>query len=191
MEEKINDNVEETCTEEVNEEKETDTSEKKEKKFAKKDKILKLEEEIASLKEELAASKNAYYKAYADTENLKKRLQNDADMIRKYRVQGFASDILPAIDNLERALAVKSENEELINYMNGLQMVYQQIMTALSNEGVKVIEAKDKPFDPNLHQALLTEKVEGVESGIVLEEIQKGYILKDRVIRATLVKVSE
>ena len=68
---------------------------------------------------------------------------------------------------------------------------YQQIMNALSNEGVSAIEAKDKPFDPKVHQALLTEKVEGVESGIVLEEIQKGYMLKDRVLRATLVKVSE
>ncbi len=188
MEENKKEQVEETTEETMETE---ETVEKKEKKLGKKDKIAKLEEEIASLKEELAASKNAYYKAYADTENLKKRLQNDADTIRKYRAQGFASDILPAIDNLERALAVTSENEEMINYMNGLQMVYQQIMSALSNEGIKVIEAKDKPFDPNLHQALLTEKVEGVESGIVLEEIQKGYILKDRVIRATLVKVSE
>jgi len=153
--------------------------------------VEKLNEKIAELEKELAKAKNDYYMAYADTQNMRKRLQNDADMIRKYRIQGFAADILPAIDNLERALAVVSENEEVKNYMSGINMVYQQIMNALSNEGVSAIEAKDKPFDPKVHQALLTEKVEGVESGIVLEEIQKGYMLKDRVLRATLVKVSE
>ena len=153
--------------------------------------IEKLNARIAELEAELAKAKNDYYMAYADTQNMRKRLQNDADMIRKYRIQGFAAHILPAIDNLERALNVVSENEEVKNYMNGVNMVYQQIMNALTNEGVSVIEAKDKPFDPKVHQALLQEKVEGVESGIVLEEIQKGYMLKDRVLRATLVKVSE
>ena len=153
--------------------------------------IEKLNARIAELEAELAKAKNDYYMAYADTQNMRKRLQNDADMIRKYRIQGFAADILPAIDNLERALSVVSENEEVKNYMNGVNMVYQQIMNALTNEGVSVIEAKDKPFDPKVHQALVMEKVEGVESGIVLEEIQKGYMLKDRVLRATLVKVSE
>ncbi len=164
---------------------------KKEKKKRKKDEIELLKEEILQLKEELGASKNAYYKAYADTENLKKRLQSDTDTIRKYRIQGFLADVLPVIDNLERALLVKSENEELIKHAEGLKMIHQQLMSALEREGVSVIEAKGKAFDPHLHQALMQEKVEGVESGQVLEEIQKGYMLKDRVVRATLVKVSE
>lgn len=174
----------------VNEEETASLKDKFLKKKENKD-IEKLNARIAELEAELAKAKNDYYMAYADTQNMRKRLQNDADMIRKYRIQGFASDILPAIDNLERALSVVSENEEVKNYMNGVNMVYQQIMNALTNEGVSVIEAKDKPFDPKVHQALLQEKVEGVESGIVLEEIQKGYMLKDRVLRATLVKVSE
>lgn len=179
---------EETCTCEKEE-----ASSLKDKFLKKKEnkEVEKLNEKIAELEKELAKAKNDYYMAYADTQNMRKRLQNDADMIRKYRIQGFAADILPAIDNLERALAVVSENEEVKNYMSGINMVYQQIMNALSNEGVSAIEAKDKPFDPKVHQALLTEKMEGVESGIVLEEIQKGYMLKDRVLRATLVKVSE
>ncbi|NBK99666.1 MAG: nucleotide exchange factor GrpE [Erysipelotrichia bacterium] len=165
---------------------------KKEKKHKKKDKeIESLKEEIVKLQEELATTKNAYYKAYADTENLKKRLQSDADTLRKYRIQSFAQDILPAIDNLERALTIEASSEDMQNYINGINMIYQQLMTSLEREGVKVIEAKDKVFDPNVHQALIQEKVEGVESGMVVEEIQKGYMLKDRVLRATLVKVSE
>lgn len=174
----------------VEEESSTDKSEKKFFKKKKKKEEL-LEDEIIELREELAKTQNMYYKAYADTENLKKRLQNDADTLRKYRIQSFAQEILPAIDNMERAIAFEGKDEEMKNYVEGINMIYQQLKTALEAEGVTVIEALDKPFDPNLHQALVTEKVEGVEPGIVLEEIQKGYLLKDRILRASLVKVSE
>lgn len=179
---------------ETQEHEELEEGEKKEKKgFFKKKKSKEeaLEEEIIGLREELAKTQNMYYKAYADTENLKKRLQNDADTLRKYRIQSFAQEILPVMDNLERAIGFEAKDEEGKNYVNGINMVYQQIKIALENEGVTAIECLDKPFDPNIHQALVTEKVEGVEPGIVLEEIQKGYMLKDRVIRASLVKVSE
>lgn len=151
----------------------------------------KLEAEIEELREELAKTQNMYYKAYADTENLKKRLQNDADTLRKYRIQSFAIEILPAIDNLERVLANEVEDEALTSYVDAVKMIYQQFMNALKNEGVEPIECLDKPFDPNFHHALVMEKVEGKEPGMVIEEIQKGYKLKDRVIRASLVKVSE
>lgn len=154
-------------------------------------KIEALEAEIASLKEELATSKNAYFKAYADAENMKKRLQAEADMTRKYRIQSFASEVLPVLDSLERALAVKSEDPAIVNYVKGFEMIYNQLVSILEKEGVKEIEAENKPFDPNFHQALMQEAVEGVESGMVIQVLQKGYMLKDRVLRATLVKVSE
>ncbi|MDF9823657.1 molecular chaperone GrpE [Breznakia sp. PF5-3] len=172
------------------EESETAPTEKKLFKKKKKKEEL-LEEEITSLKEELGKMQNAYYTAYADTENLRKRLQNDADMLKKYRIQSFAQEILPAIDNLERAINFEAKEEDMKNYVEGIKMIYQQIKTALEKEGVTAIDCLEKPFDPNLHQALVSEKVEGVESGIVVEEIQKGYLLKDRVLRASLVKVSE
>lgn len=177
----------------VEEETKEDTKkeDKKASKFSKKKKIEELEEEIIKLKEEVAASKNAYFKAYADAENLKKRLQAEADNVRKYRIQSFAVEVLPIIDNLERALNVKSDDESLKNYVKGFEMIYQQLIVTLEKEGVKEIEALNKPFDPNVHQALMQESVEGVESGIVVEVLQKGYMLKDRVLRATLVKVSE
>lgn len=177
----------------VEEETKEDTKkeDKKASKFSKKKKIDELEEEIIKLKEEVAASKNAYFKAYADAENLKKRLQAEADNVRKYRIQSFAVEVLPIIDNLERALNVKSDDESLKNYVKGFEMIYQQLIATLEKEGVKEIEALNKPFDPNVHQALMQESVEGVESGIVVEVLQKGYMLKDRVLRATLVKVSE
>ena len=150
-----------------------------------------METEIVKLKEEVAANKNAYFKAYADTENLKKRLQAESENVRKYRIQSFAMEILPVLDNLERALDVKVDDQNVKNYAKGFEMIYQQLVSILEKEGVKEIEALDKPFDPNYHQALMQEPKEGVESGMVIEVLQKGYMLKDRVLRATLVKVSE
>lgn len=157
----------------------------------KKKEIELLKNEIEELKKELEVSKNAFYKAYADTENTKRRLQQDFETSNKYKLQSFAKEIMPVIDNLERALAVQSESEECINYGKGFQMIYTQLTELLKNSGVSEIEAMNKPFDPNFHQALLQEPVEGVESGMVVEVLQKGYMYKDRILRPTLVKVSE
>lgn len=185
VEETKPENSEDTVCEEPKEEKE------KKALFGKKKKIEELETEIVKLKEEVAANKNAYFKAYADTENLKKRLQAESENVRKYRIQSFAMEILPVLDNLERALDVKVDDQNVKNYAKGFEMIYQQLVSILEKEGVKEIEALDKPFDPNYHQALMQEPKEGVESGMVIEVLQKGYMLKDRVLRATLVKVSE
>lgn len=160
-------------------------------KFGKKKRIQELEEEVAKLQEELAVSKNAYYKAYADADNMKKRLQSEAENVRKYRIQSFASEVLPVLDSLERALDVKVDDQNIKNYVKGFEMIYTQLKHILEKEGVTEIDALNKPFDPNFHNALMQETVEGVESGIVVEVLQKGYMLKDRVLRATLVKVSE
>lgn len=164
---------------------------KKEKKLFKKDKVAELEKKISELEEEVAKQKNAYFKAYADTENLRKRLQSEAETTRKYRIQSFALEILPVLDSMERALAVQSDDENIKNYVKGFEMIHDQLVAVLEKEGVKEIDALNQPFDHNVHQALMQEPVEGVESGIVVEVLQKGYMLKDRVLRAALVKVSE
>ena len=89
------------------------------------------------------------------------------------------------------ALNVQTEDEALLNYVKGFEMIYKQFLSVLDKEGVKEIEADGKPFDHNTMQALMQEKQDGVESGIVLEVLQKGYMLKDRILRPALVKVSE
>ena len=179
---------EETVNEEAAEEKKEDK--KKKKFFEKKDNSEELKTRIAELEGECARLKNEYLKAYADTENTRKRLQNDFDNQKKYRIQSFALDILPAIDNLERALAQKAtpENE---SYYKGVEMIYNQLVYALSKEGVEVIEALNQPFDASWHQAVMSEEVEGTESGMVIEVFQKGYKLKERLLRPAMVKVSE
>ena len=148
------------------------------------------ESEVDLLKKQIESLKNDYARAYADTENIKKRLNAEAELTRKYRIQSFAKEILPVIDNLERALQTEV-NEADEGFKKGVEMTYNQLVAALKNEGVEVIDCENKPFDPNFHQAIMQEKKEGVESGIVIEVLQKGYVLKDRILRPAMVKVSE
>ena len=166
--------VSEEVVEDVNEKSETDL----------------LIEENEKLKAEVASLRNSYARAYADTDNMKKRLQAEADNIRKYRAQGFALEILPVIDNLERALK-QDVPEEAKAIQKGVEMTFNQLVEALKKEGVVEIDCLNKQFDPNFHQAIMTEKKDGVEPGIVIEVFQKGYKLKDRILRASMVKVSE
>ena len=166
---------------------ETNAENKKEKQKKEKSAIV-LEERILELEDELAKAKNEYYKAYADTENIKKRLRQDFEMHNKYRLQSFAGEILPALDNFERALETVDQDSTLYQ---GVLMIYNQLLVALKKEGVEEILAYDQVFDPNFHQSIMAEKAEGKKAGIVLEVLQKGYKIKDRVLRASLVKISE
>lgn len=149
------------------------------------------EEIIHGLLVQLDKAKNDVARAYADTENMKKRLQKEADTAKKYRFQQAGLEILPILDSMELALKVESEDEAIKNYVKGFEMIHKQLVGVLENEGVKPIEALNKPFDHNTMQALMQEAKEGVEPGIVIEVLQKGYMLKDRILRPALVKVSE
>lgn len=146
--------------------------------------------EVDELKKQIDTLKNEYARAYADTENLKKRLNAEAEQTRKYRIQSFAKEILPVIDNLERALQTEV-NEADVGFKKGVEMTYNQLIIALKNEGVEEIDCLNKDFDPNFHQAIMQEKKDGVEPGKVIEVLQKGYVLKDRILRPAMVKVSE
>ncbi|MBR2676562.1 MAG: nucleotide exchange factor GrpE [Solobacterium sp.] len=149
------------------------------------------EEKIAELETQVAKLKNAYAMAYADTENTRKRLTKEYESNMKYHIQSFALEILPVIDNCERALALKAEDSNDETYRKGFEMVLKQLTAALKKEGVEEIEALDQEYDPNWMQAMMTESVEGVEPGMVVAVLQKGYKLKDRLLRAAMVKVSE
>lgn len=147
-----------------------------------------LQNEVVNLEQQLEVFKGEALKARADSDNFKKRLQRDHDLSQKYRIQSFALDILPALDNLERAMASDAKGDALLE---GVKMTYNQLKTSLEKEGVKAIEALDSEFDPNIHQAISTKKVDGVEANIVVEEFQKGYMIKDRILRPSIVIVSE
>jgi molecular chaperone GrpE len=162
---------------------------KKEHKDKHSEKIRKLEEKIQDLEEMNKKLQNDFYKAYADAENIKRRNQQDLEVSKKYRIQSFASDILPVIDNLERALTTIEDKESSV--AKGVLMTYNQLIESLKKEGVEEIIAEGMEFDPNFHQPLMMEKVDGLESNKVIQVLQKGYKLKDRLLRPSLVKVSE
>src|SRR5699024_3470374 len=148
------------------------------------------EDELLSRKEQLEESENKYLKLYAEFENFKRRNRQETELNNKYKDQKFAEDLLPVIDNLERALAIKGTDESVNALHKGDEMVYNNLVETREKHDITAIEALNQRFEPNFHQAVMTEESD-TESNIVIEEFQKGYILKDRVIRPTMVKVSE
>ena len=132
-------------------------------------------------------------KAKADNINYRKRKDEEVSKMLEFANEDIVKDILPSIDNFERAINLDDDNldDELSKFLAGFKMIYCHLVEVLEKYGVKAIDDKGKAFDPKLHQAVLTEKVEGVESGMVVEVMQKGYMLKDKVIRPAMVKVSE
>lgn len=150
-----------------------------------------VEEQLKALEEEVNTWKTDYYKVFADMENLKKRLQNEHANAMKFMMQSFIEELLPVVDNFERSLAVVDPSDEIKNFLKGYEMIYNQLMEVLKSQGVEVIKTEGEEFDPNFHQAVMTVKDDNFKTNMIVEELQKGYKLKDRVIRASLVKVSE
>ena len=102
------------------------------------------------------------------------------------------TNLIPVLDNFSTCTKqLKSKSEEESALMTGMEMIYRSLVDALESEGLVEIEALDKEFDPNFHQAIMTDSDPEKPSGIVLEELQKGYMLKDRVLRPSMVKVNE
>ena len=146
---------------------------------------------ITELEAKIEEMENRYLRLQADFDNSRRRAKLDMEAARKYSVQDLATNLLPALDNFERAMKVEADNEQTKSLLQGMEMVYNQIVEALKNEGVEAIEAVGKEFDPHLHQAVMQVEDENFDSNIVVEEFQKGYMLKDRVIRPAMVKVNE
>ena len=135
-------------------------------------------------------AENRYLRLRADFDNYRRRIQMEGETKEKYRAQSLISNILPALDNFERALNIEVSDDQG-SLLKGMQMVHSSLLEALKGEGLEVIEAVEQSFDPHLHQAVIQVSEEGVESNTVIEEFQKGYRLKDRVIRPSMVKVNE
>ena len=170
---------------EENKTKNTKTEVKKEH-TTKKDKKI---EEIEKLKQEVAEEKDKRMRIQAEMMNIKKRSDDTLAMYRKSANEDILRSLLPIVDNFERALSM--ENEENQEFLKGFAMIYTNILNILEANEVKEIASLNETFDPEVHQAVLTEKSEDVESGIVIEVLQKGYKYKDKVLRPAMVKVSE
>ena len=116
----------------------------------------------------------------AELVNYRKRKDEEVTRMLKYANEDLVEELLPVIDNLERAIKLETEDasEEVKKYLAGVKMIYCNAIAALEKYGVKAIDGNNKPFDPTYHQAVMTEAREGVEPGMVLDVLQKGYLLK-------------
>jgi molecular chaperone GrpE len=150
------------------------------------DKLNEAYNKISELEDALLRSK-------AEFINYRKRLEEETSKSLKFANEGIVKEILPIIDNFERAIKMDDENldDELSKLLAGFKMVYCNLVSILNKYEVKEIEVLNKPYDANNAQAVIQEHTEGVESGIVVEVLQKGYELKGKVIRPAMVKVSE
>jgi grpE len=149
-----------------------------------------LQEKVDKLEEELKQSEDKYLRLYAEFENFKRRKNKEIETNNVYKSQKVITEILPSLDNLERALQVESDNEEIKSLLKGVEMVYEGLLNVLKSEGVELIETENAQFDPNYHHAVMQEEDSEKESGAILDTFQKGYKLKDRVIRPAMVKVN-
>ena len=145
------------------------------------------DEKIAALEEELKNEKDKYMRLFAEFDNFRKRTAKEKTEAYGDATAKTISELLPAIDNFDRALDTPCTDE---NFKKGVEMIFTQITDILTKIGVSEIEALGKPFDPNLHNAIKQVENEDAESDTVCEVFQKGYKLGDRIIRHSMVAVN-
>lgn len=147
--------------------------------------------EIEELKTKLQEEENRRLRVLADLDNVRRRAALDKEALQKYSAQEVLTNLVPVLDNFERGLSVKVESDDAKSLLTGMEMVFRSLEEALKSSGLTEIEAAGIEFDPNFHQAVMTDSDDNFPSGSVLEVLQKGYTLKDRVLRPAMVKVNE
>jgi molecular chaperone GrpE len=133
-----------------------------------------------------------YLRSQADFDNFRRRSRQEKEEFAKYASQKLIEALLPVVDNFERAMAATHEQQDIEAMVKGISMIHRQLKQLLEKEGLKPIDAVGHPFNPEIHQAVMQVAAEdGMASGVIVEQLQKGYILKDKVIRPSMVKVTE
>lgn len=151
-----------------------------------------LEQQIADLQAKYDEMEDKYLRAEAEMQNMTKRFKNEQAQLLKYEGQKLATEILPVMDNLNRALQIEVEDEASAQLKHGIEMVAKDMEKALKDNEITKIEALNQPFDPTKHQAVKSVPVEkGQKAETVVEVYQDGYMLKDRVLRPAMVVVAQ
>lgn len=196
----MNEETKQSCEEQVSEEvkveidEQKDQENKKPSKEEKKDKKKKKDKHEDKLNEaynKISELEDKLLREKAESINLNKRREEEMNRMLKFCHEDLIKDILPTIDNLERAIDMTKEDETNSKLLEGVKMVYCNLIGTLEKYEVKLIDGINKPFDPTYHQAVLTDHVDDKEEGFVLEVLQKGYLYKGKVIRPAMVKVNE
>lgn len=153
--------------------------------------IASYEEKINQLSDQVKELNDRFLRKAAEFENYKRRTENDQFNLLNYAAENFIVKLLPVIDDFERSLDHIRDAEDLSAIKNGIKLVYDKLMKILNDSGVKKIESVGKPFNVQEHDALLQQKDDSVPPHTVIQEIEKGYVYKDKVIRHAKVIVSE
>ena len=149
------------------------------------------EEKAEEKTEEKADDGNEkYVRLMAEFQNYKKRVAKEKNDIREYATEKLVMELLPVLDNFERALAASAEDDPA-GYAKGIELIFTQMVTELQKSGLAEVEAEGQDFDPTKHNAVMTEENEELESGKVSKVLQKGYALNDKVIRPSMVAVTK
>ena len=149
------------------------------------------DEKLKSIEQELESYKDRFLRKAAEFENYKRRVENDQLNLLKYAAESLIIKLLPVIDDFERSLVHIKDAKEVESIKDGVKLVYDKLMKILDEQGVKPIDALGKPFDVHFHEAVMQRKADDAEPHTVIDEFEKGYLYKDRVIRHTKVAVSE
>lgn len=166
---------------------------KSEEKEIAKDKVELTNEEIEAMNKRVSEAEEKALRYQAELINYRKRKDEETEKKLKYANEDLILEILPVLDNFERAIKMDDDNleDEVSQFLSGMKMIYASLTKAIEKYGVKEIDALGKVFDATYHQAVMTEEVKDKDKDIVLEVYQKGYILKDKVIRPAMVKVNK
>ena len=142
-------------------------------------------------KEKIAELEDRVMRQMAEFENFRRRTDKEKQAMFETGAKSVVEKILPVIDNFERGLSTMTDAEKETGFASGMNMIYKQLLTELGNIGVKPIEALGQEFDPNLHNAVMQVASEEYESGVVAQELLKGYTYRDGVVRHSMVAVAE
>ncbi|WP_025718819.1 nucleotide exchange factor GrpE [Paenibacillus sp. 1-18] len=146
--------------------------------------------EVAKLRAEAEEHQQRFLRAQADFDNFRRRTLKEKEELAKYASMKLVTELVPVLDNFERALATAQQGAETESFAKGVEMIFRQFEGVLQAEGVTAMNSVGQPFNPDFHQAIMQVESEEHEEGIVVEEVQKGYMLKDKVLRPAMVKVS-
>ncbi|WP_410767957.1 nucleotide exchange factor GrpE [Fontibacillus sp. BL9] len=146
--------------------------------------------ELDQLRAEAEEHKQRLLRTQADFDNFRRRTVKEKEELGKYASAKLITELLPVIDNFERALSTTADNAEISSYTKGVEMIFRQLEGILKAEGLTPMESVGTPFNPDFHQAIMQVESDEYEEGTVVEEVQKGYLLKDKVLRPAMVKVS-
>ncbi len=159
---------------------------------AEQERINELELALAAAQATVADQKDSVIRAKAEVDNVRRRSAQDVEKARKFALEKFAGELLPVVDNLERAIdAVDKEDEAQKAMLEGVELTLQSFLSTLEKFEVKAVDPKDQPFNPELHQAMSMQEVPGVAPNTVIAVMQKGYELNGRLIRPAMVMVSK